>query len=329
MTREPDEAVRARTGRHRPPPRARAVGAAVAGPAVVEHQPLPGAALVTFVALAFTFSWLWWVPMAVRGQVVTPGQGWPTHLPGLMGPAFAAVVVTLGWQGTGALRDLGRRAVRWRGVGRWWWSLPAILALGAVGVALSAATGDPVDLGGLAEYSGAPVVSVVLLVGYVLLVNGYGEELGWRGLLADSLVDRVGEVRAALLVAVAWATWHLPLFWVVDSFRAMGWASIGWVLGLLAGSVVLTRLYVGSGRSVLLVALWHTAFNVTTATTATQGLSAAITSTAVIVAAVVVLVRARARERAEHLARAPSVAARRARRAGEPSAPPSVEPAAD
>ena len=79
------------------------------------------------------------------------------------------------------------------------------------------------------------------------------------------------------------------------------------MVGLLAGSVVLTRLYVGSGRSVLLVALWHTAFNFTSATTATQGLSAAITSTAVIVAAVVVLVRARVRDRAA------AAAARRAR----------------
>ena len=214
-----------------------------------------------------------------------------------MGPAFAAVVVTLGWRGTGALRDLGRRAVRWRGVGRWWWSVPAVLALGAVGLAVAAATGTPVDLGGLAEYSGAPVVSVLVLFGYVLVVNGYGEELGWRGLLADGLVDRVGEVRTALVVTVVWATWHLPLFWVVASFRSMGWATIGWVLGLLAGSVVLTRLYVGSGRSVLLVALWHTAFNFTSATTATQGLSAAITSTAVIVAAAVVLANGRRRDR--------------------------------
>jgi membrane protease YdiL (CAAX protease family) len=178
--------------------------------------------------------------------------------------------------------------------------VPAVLALGAVGLAVAAAAGTPVDLGGLAEYSGAPVVSVVALLGYVLLVNGYGEELGWRGLLADGLVDRVGEVRAALLVTVVWAAWHLPLFWVVASFRSMGWATIGWVLGLLAGSVVLTRLYVGSRRSILLVALWHTAFNLTSATTATQGLPAAITSTAVMVAAVVVLVRARVRDRAAH-----------------------------
>ena len=301
--------VPTRTGRHRPSLRARtATPAGAPG-----HLPLPGVALVTFVVLTFLFSWSWWVPMAVRGQVVAPGQGWPTHLPGLMGPAVAAVVVTLGWQGTGALRDLGRRAVRWRGVGRWWWSVPGILALGAVGVAAAAATGTPVDFVGLAEYSGAPVVSVLVLFGYVLVVNGYGEELGWRGLLADGLVDRVGEVRAALIVTVVWATWHLPMFWVVEGFRSMGWATIGWVLGLLAGSVVLTRLYVGSGRSVLLVALWHTAFNFTSATTATQGLSAAITSTAVMVAAVVVLVRARVRDRA---ARAAHRARPRAERVG-------------
>ena len=300
-----DDLVPTRSGRHRPPPRVRT---ATPEPAP-GHRLLPGVALVTYVVLAFLFSWAWWVPMALRGQVVTAGQGWPTHLPGLMGPAFAAVVVTLGWQGTSALRDLGRRAVRWRGVGRWWWSVPGILAVGVVGVAAAAATGRPVDLGGLAEYSGAPVVPLLVLFGYVLVVNGYGEELGWRGLLADGLVDRVGEVRAALIVTVVWATWHLPMFWVVDSFRSMGWATIGWVLGLLAGSVVLTRLYVGSGRSVLLVALWHTAFNFTTATTATQGLSAAITSTAVMVAAVVVLVRARVRDRAArdaHRARPPA-----------------------
>jgi len=257
------------------------------------------------VVLACAFSWLWWVPMAVRGQVAQSGDGWPTHLPGLMGPAFAAVVVTLGWQGTGALRVLGRRAVRWRGVGRWWWSVPAVLALGAVGLAVAAATGTPVDLGdlgGLLELDGAPVVPVLLLLGYLLLVDGYGQELGWRGLLADGLVDRVGEVRTALVVTVVWAVWFLPLFWVVDGLRPLRPATILGGLGLLAGSVVLTRLYVGSGRSVLLVALWHTAFDLATGTTATRGLATAITSVAVIVTAAVVLANGRRRDRAARAA---------------------------
>lgn len=301
MTPQPDDETRTRSGRHRPPPRARVAVPATAARADAEHVPdhraLPGAALATYVVLAFLFSWSWWVPMALRGQVTHPGVGWPTHLPGLMGPAFAAVVVTLGWQGTTALRDLGRRAVRWR-VGRWWWSVPAVLALGAAGLAVAAATGHPVELAGLAEYSGAPVIPVLALVAYLLVVNGYGEELGWRGLLADGLVGRVGEVRTALLVTAVWALWHLPLFWVVDSLSTTGWATLGWALGLIAGSVVLTRLYVGSGRSVLLVAVWHTAFTLTSATTAAHGLPSAVTSTAVGVAALVVLVRAARRERA-------------------------------
>ena len=320
-----DDPAQTRSGRHRPPARARV--AAVAPPP--GHPPLPGVALVTYVVLAFTFSWLWWVPMAVRGQVANPGQGWPTHLPGLLGPAFAAIVVVLGWHGTSGLRELGHRAVRWRGVGRWWWAVPAILALGAVGVAVSAAAGHPVDLGGLAEYSGAPVVSAVLLVGYVLHRQRLrrGARLARRAGRRPGRPGRRGAGRAAghrgvgdVAPAAVLGGRGLPLD---------GLGHVGWVLGLLAGSVVLTRLYVGSGRSVLLVALWHTAFNFTTATTATQGLSAAITSTAVVVAAVVVLVRAGRRERAEAAARAALAAERRARLAGETTAEASVEPAAD
>lgn len=46
----------------------------------------------------------------------------------------------------------------------------------------------------------------------------------------------------------------------------------------------------GSGNSVLLVAAWHTAFNLTSATKATSGLVAAMSSTVVMVAAVVISV---------------------------------------
>jgi len=318
VTPQPEDAARTRSGRHRPTTGARA--APTVRPPAGGQPPLPGAALATFVLLSLVFSWSWWVPMALRGEVTRSGTGWPTHLPGLMGPAFAAVVVTLGWRGTGALLDLGRRAVRWRGVGRWWWSVPAVLALGALGLAVAAATGNRVDLSGLGEYSGAPAVPLVALVGYVLVVNGYGQELGWRGLLADELVDRVGEVRAALLVTAAWATWYLPLFWVVGGPGTMGWTGVGWLLGLLAGSVVLTRLYVGSGRSVLLVAVWHTAFDLTSATTATSALPAAITSTAVLAAAAVVLVCAGRRERAARAARL-AVRGSRALATGEASGP--------
>ena len=100
------------------------------------------------------------------------------------------------------------------------------------------------------------------------------------------------------------------MFWVVESFRSFGPAAIvGWAVGLTAGSVVLTYLYRGSGNSILLVAAWHTAFNLTSATKATSGLVAAISSTAVMIAAIVIaviwLTSDRRRPRTDRLNRRP------------------------
>jgi hypothetical protein len=79
--------------------------------------------LVSFVVLTYALSWAWWLPVWTTGGRVEPGRGWPTQLPGLVGPAVAAGIVT-GWQrGRAGLADLGSRIVRWRVVpagGRPW-----------------------------------------------------------------------------------------------------------------------------------------------------------------------------------------------------------------
>lgn len=63
-------------------------------------------AIVAFVALAYLLSWSWWVPMALAGIVVEPGQRWPSHLPGLLGPAVAAFLVTAVTEGRHGLAGL-------------------------------------------------------------------------------------------------------------------------------------------------------------------------------------------------------------------------------
>jgi membrane protease YdiL (CAAX protease family) len=154
-----------------------------------------------------------------------------------------------------------------------------------------------VPLRDLGLYSGAPAAGgagFVVLLGYVLLVNGYGEELGWRGFLAHHLLPRFGRLRAASLVWVAWAVWHAPLFLVVDNFRDFGPSTtVGWLIGLWFGSYLLTWLYEAGGRSVLLVAAWHTAYNLSTATEATAGAAAAISTTLVMAVTIVLLFRSR------------------------------------
>jgi membrane protease YdiL (CAAX protease family) len=180
-----------------------------------------------------------------------------------------------------------------------WWGyafvgLVLVLGLGAAAVHARSFAPD-----GVSSYTGAPDLGLALTFVLVLVVNGYGEESGWRGYLVDRLVDRHGLVRTASFVALVWAGWHLPLFWTVDSFRTMGVTAVGWVVGLYAGSLALAWLYAAGGRSIFLLALWHTSYNFTSATAATSGLPAALTSTLVMVVAVLVVAVPRLRRAAE------------------------------
>jgi membrane protease YdiL (CAAX protease family) len=249
--------------------------------------------LATYIVLAYAVSWACWLPLVLNGSIVRQGDGWPTDLPGLVGPATAALVTLSLTGGRAAVTDWLRRIGHWA-VPAWCYLFVAGTLLLGLGAALVRA--GSVDLHGLAAYTGVPDLGFVLTFLLVLVVNGVGEEAGWRGYLVDRLLPTHGLVRTAGLVAVVWAGWHLPLFLVIDSFRGLGFAVIGWAIGLYAGSLVLTWLYAAGGRSILLVALWHTTYNFTSATAAMSGLPAAVTSTAVMVVAVGVFIRHRRRE---------------------------------
>jgi CAAX protease family protein len=245
--------------------------------------------VVAYVVLAYLLSWTVWIPLAAQHVTVSTGQGWPTHLLGLMGPAVAALLVTAVTGGRTGLADLWARITRWRV--RWLWY--AVIAGTAALALLPVVAGAESGIDGVGRYSGAPAVGV-WVVPYVLLVNGFGEEIGWRGFLAEHLLQRRSRAVSALVVWPIWAAWHLPLFWIVGNFRDFGvGGTIGWVVGIGFGSVVLTWLYASAARSILVVALWHTAYNFATATEAAAGVAAAVTSALVIIGSVVILRRPR------------------------------------
>lgn len=271
------------------PSRGRTRRPRTAGPAARTVRAHP---VASYVVLAYLLSWAAWLPPLLQDSVVRASVGWPTHLPGLLGPALAAVVVTALVDGRGGLRDLGRRAVRWR-VGRGWWLVVvATLALAVLALVPPLVGGDdPPTPGDFTRYTGVGDLTPVGVVLLVLLVNGFGEETGWRGFAVERLLPDHGLRWTALVVGLIWMGWHLPLFWILADFRGFGFLVVGWAVGLMAGSVVLTYLYRGSGHSILLVAAWHTAYNFTTATEATGALVGTVTSMLVILAAVWVLRR--------------------------------------
>lgn len=249
--------------------------------------------LPAFVAGAYLWSWSWWLPIIAAGGVTRPGFGWPTHLPGLMGPALSGALLTGIAFGRPGLADLWRRVTNWRAT-RTAWLLVLLTSVSLLLPPVVAALGGrpmpgPADF---VTYSGAPTALGPAVIAYVWIVNGFGEETGWRGILVEHLHDRLGLRRTALVTAVIVAGWHLPLFWIAESFRSFGPLElVGWVVGLTLGCVLLAWLYVVGRRSILVVATWHTVYNFTTATDATTGLTAAVSSTIVMAIAIAVLVR--------------------------------------
>jgi membrane protease YdiL (CAAX protease family) len=159
-----------------------------------------------------------------------------------------------------------------------------LLVLG-LSLVVQAVTGQGIPtLASLGEINGFPswgLPGVLVL----LLVAALGEETGWRGFLQPALQRRLRPLFAMIVVAIAWAGWHAPLFAIVASYRGFTAVTlIGFSIGLLCGAIVLGWLYNRTG-SVLADAVWHATYNVTSATTGAHGLPAAFSTTVVIAAA--------------------------------------------
>ena len=230
--------------------------------------------------MAYTLSWGYWVPLVLTGQVVRLG-GSASQFPGLIGPVVAAFVVTAVTDGRTGVADLARRVIRWRVPVRWWLfavGSPLVLVAAAL-VVLALGLGLP-DLRGFGRMAGLPQWGVLFVWLVFVLVNGLGEETGWRGFALPLLRRRHGTLKASLLLVPIWAGWHLPLFFLLQSYRDLGPIGLpGFLIGLACGSIVLAWLYESASGSVLIAAAWHGTYNLTVATAAGSGTVAAVVST--------------------------------------------------
>lgn len=259
------------------------------GPGATSRTPSWGlastGAIVAFYVLAYAISWGWSFTLVANGDIVRRGVGWPTASPALAGPAIAAIVVTAWISGRVGLADLARRIVRWRFAPRWWAVTLSPLAFLGIGLGVAALIGHLPRASDFGRYNGWPLIGIGGAA-LAALLGGFAEETGWRGFGLPAFQRRVGAKRAALIVAGFWALWHLPYFFLVSSYRGFGpFTLVGFTIGIVSGSVVLTWLYYGAGQSILAVAVWHAAYDM--ATSGTSGTIQGIVSALVIAQAIV------------------------------------------
>lgn len=169
-----------------------------------------------------------------------------------LGPTVIAVV--LAWrEGGGAVARL-RRSLTKRPTRRIWYlvlAIPILWALTTVVVAM--ALGKPTT--GLFD-NVSPTILVIFLV---VLIPAVAEELAWRGFALPRLMSVMSPLAAALVIAVPWTLLHVGLQLPGQINEQL----ILWPVGLsiAAYSVILTWLYVRTGGSVLMAALFHAGLN--------------------------------------------------------------------
>lgn len=146
----------------------------------------------------------WLIPIALSGGLVTAGKGWPTHFPALLGPLLAAIVVIARQQGRAGVVGLMRRMVRVRMPLRWWFFAVSPLLVLALVLTIEVTSGLALTAySGFAIFSGLPSRwGVVAVAATIFLVNGFGEETGWRGFALPTLQSRLRPLSSAVSTAL-------------------------------------------------------------------------------------------------------------------------------
>ena len=159
---------------------------------------------------------------------------------------MAALLVTRWKTGPDGLRAFvrGIGSAHAAGVALVWGILFPAAAFVTSAVILGLVTRAPVVWNRLGVAHEYPALGPIQYVVTSLVFYGFGEEVGWRGFLYPALRRRLSALGAALLVVPFWAVWHLPLFFVTESYRAMGVGSaVGWLLSLASGGILTAWLY--------------------------------------------------------------------------------------
>ena len=212
--------------------------------------------LAAFFVLAFGIKWAVWVPRSAGVPVGAAGQLW-TWI-----PAVAALITAALVGGRAAVAELGARLVRWRVGWRWY----AVVVLGPAAFSLAVAALYAL-LGGSWAEAAPPLLSgetslvlLPVLLAALLLTDGLGEELAWRGFALPRLLVRHNALVASLILGALWAAWHLPLVWT-EGFPLFGQPIWLLLLDLAAKSVLFTWVFLHTRGSVLLAALFHATTN--------------------------------------------------------------------
>ena len=208
--------------------------------------------ILSFFVLVFLLSIPFWLLDTIYPIELLPGL--PLSALGVLVPTLAACILVSRDQHFSGVLQLLKRSFDWKRIENKNWLLVAILINPIIAVfayGRMRASGIPIP-----NPRFVPLIALALFI--VFFVSALAEEIGWTGYATEILQSRWGIITASILLGCVWSIWHfIPL---LQAYRAPEWIA-WWCLWTISLRMIMGWLYIHSGRSVFVAALFHTMIN--------------------------------------------------------------------
>lgn len=167
------------------------------------------------------------------------------------GPSIVAIILTRIYEGKTGLNQFLKRVIQFKIGWRWYLAAISVVILPTLGQLLIIHfLGQDFNYGGFITQLGSFIP--------LIIIGPLSEELGWRGYALDRLQTKWSALVSSIMVGILWALWHLPLFFMLGtSQHELQIPFIGFLVGLIALSVLCTWLYNNTNRSIWTAVFFH------------------------------------------------------------------------
>lgn len=225
--------------------------------------------LLIFFALTFVWTWAFYIPIAAGGH--NPYQmPWTILLIfGGMGPSVIGVLMVLSTLDKEARRDFWRRCFSFKRIDGLWWAIIFLLFPILYGMSIlidMALGGSAPGMTQLRSLIANPVM--IPLAAFISFMSGpWAEEFGWRGYALDRILSPLGLLAGTIVLGLIWGIWHLPLFFMPDTWHGqIGFGLTGlwtFMLRSVGLALLMTWVYLNTDRSILSGMFMHFTSNFT------------------------------------------------------------------
>jgi len=202
---------------------------------------------------------------------------------GAIAPIGAGLIMAYRENGKSGMKELIKRGFDLKRIRKRIWYIPILLLLPLL---FALAFGILVLFGqSIPETQSSVYLVPVLFLSFFIL--GFGEEVGWMGYAFNPMQKKSGPMKAALLLGLIWALWHLPFY----MFMINDISSVLFMLLCLFGTrIILVWIFNNTNQSVFGAICFHAMFNVSISVTPIYQIPSGIILTFVLIMITVAII---------------------------------------